>query len=161
MLLSTDAISADGSILPRQHIEDTAHGRGYSAIPIIRDDPEQLRRSIAAFGRYDAKFGQVSAQSIAQHRALAHQQLPGPVQHQGALRLPCLDRDEPHQRPRDRFTDRSRIIRIVLAAAFEADLHIARRDQPNRVTQCLKLAAPMMRTGFAKAHQNTPAPLRD
>jgi hypothetical protein len=46
-------------------------------IRTIRDDPEQLSCSIAALGRHNAEFGQVSAQGIAQHRALAHQQLPG------------------------------------------------------------------------------------
>src|SRR6266403_3578295 len=61
------------------------------------------------------------------------------------LRSPAISfyRDEPHGRPRDRFRDRSRIIRIVLAA-FEVGLHIARRYQPNRVTKRLKLAAPVV-----------------
>jgi hypothetical protein len=40
------------------------------------------RARFAALGRHNAEFGQVSAQGIAKHRALAHQQLPGPVQHQ-------------------------------------------------------------------------------
>ena len=59
-----------------------ADGRRNPAIHTIRDDPEQLSCSIAALGRHNAEFGQVSAQGIAKHRALAHQQLPGPVQHQ-------------------------------------------------------------------------------
>src|SRR4030095_2527710 len=117
MLLSMDAISvpiapycrASTSRMPR-----TAGGN--PAIPVIRDDPEQLRRSITALGRHNTELGQVSAQGIAQHRTLAHQQLPGPVQHQGGLLLLRLDRDEPHRRPRHRLTDRGRIIRIVLAA---------------------------------------------
>jgi hypothetical protein len=37
-------------------------------------------------------FRQVPAQGITQHRALAHQQLPGPMQHQGRLLLLRLGR---------------------------------------------------------------------
>jgi hypothetical protein len=40
-------LGADGAILPR------------------RDDPEQFPRSSTALGRYNAEFGQVSAQGIA------------------------------------------------------------------------------------------------
>src|SRR4029077_1686537 len=40
-------LDADSAILPRQHLENAAHGRGH---PAIRDDPEQLRRSITALG---------------------------------------------------------------------------------------------------------------
>jgi len=83
--------ASDRAILPRQHIEDATHGRGKPAICTIRDDPEQLNRSIAALGRHDAEFGQVPAQGIAQHRAPTHQQLPGPLQHQGGLLLPSRD----------------------------------------------------------------------
>jgi len=66
-------LRADNVILPRQHIEDAMHGRRHPAISGIRDDPEQLRRSITALGRHNAQFGQVPAQGIAQHPALAHQ----------------------------------------------------------------------------------------
>ena len=62
MLLSMDPISAaDRAVLPCQHIEDAADGWGNPAIRGIRDDPEQLCRSIAALGRHDAEFGQVPA----------------------------------------------------------------------------------------------------
>src|SRR6516165_4746402 len=137
-------LDSDRVILPRQHIENVAHGRRHAAIRTIGNDPQQLRRSITALGRHDAEFGQVPAEGIAQHRTLAHQQLPGPVQHQGGLLLLGLDRDEPHRRPRDRLADRCRIIRVVLAA-FEIGLHITWRDQPNHVTKQLQLAAPVMR----------------
>ena len=123
-------------MLPRQHIEDAANGRGNPAIGTIRDDPEQLCRSIAALGRHDAEFGQVPAQGIAQHRALAHQQLPGSVEHQGGLLFLRLDRNEPHRWPRNRLADRGCIICIVLAA-FEVGLHIARRYQSDGVTKRL------------------------
>jgi hypothetical protein len=77
----------------------------------------------------------VSAQGIAQHRALALA-IAGPARHQGGLLLLRLDRDEPHRRPRHRLTDRRRIVRIVLAA-FEIGLHVARRYQPGCVAKRL------------------------
>jgi len=122
MLLSMDPISAPMALYCRASTSRMPRTAGETpAIRTIRDDPEQLSRSITALGRHDAEFGQVSAQGIAQHRALTHQQLPGPVQHQDSLLLLRLDRDEPHRRPRDRLADRCRIIRIVLAA-FEVSL---------------------------------------
>jgi len=74
----------------------------------------------------------VSAQGIAQHRALAHQQLPGPVQHQPFVFIGTNRIDS-------RVTASqiaARIIRIVLAA-FEIGLHVARRHQPDRVAKRL------------------------
>src|SRR5215468_5266245 len=65
------------------------------------------------------------------------------MQHQTALLLFRLRRHEPHRRPRDRLADGSSVVGIVLAA-FEIGLHVARRQQPYRVAERLKLAAPMM-----------------
>jgi predicted ATPase len=66
-----------------------------------------------ATDRHDAEFGQVSAQGIAQHGALALA-IAGPARHQGGLLLLRLDRDEPHRRPRHRLT--------VAAASFASSL---------------------------------------
>src|SRR5215468_3939483 len=65
------------------------------------------------------------------------------MQHQTALLLFRLRRHEPHRRPRDRLADGSSVVGIVLAA-FEIGLHVARRQQPYRVAERLKLAAPMI-----------------
>lgn len=109
-------VPANRDVLPRQHIENAANRRRHPAIRTIRNDPQQLGSSIATLGRYDAKLGKVPAKRIAQHRALTHQQLPGPVQHQGSLLFLRLDWNKPHRRSRDRLADRCRIVRIVLAA---------------------------------------------
>ena len=89
------------------------------------------------------------AYGVAQHRALTHQQLSGPVQHQGGLLLRRLDRDKPHRWPRHRLADRCSIVRIILAA-LEVGLYVTRRHQPHRVAKGLQLAAPVVRrwTGF-------------
>jgi hypothetical protein len=125
-LIDRSDLGSKGAVLPRQRIKNAAGGRWQSVIPAIRDDPKQLCRSIAAFGRHDAKFGEVPTEGVAQHRALTHQQLPGPVQHQGCLLLLRLDRNKAHRWPRDSFADRGSIVGVVLAA-FKIGLHIARR----------------------------------
>jgi hypothetical protein len=61
------------------------------------------------------------AYCITHHRALTHQKLPRPLQHQGGLLLLGLDRNKPHRWPRYRLEDRGGIIRIILAA-FEIGL---------------------------------------
>src|SRR5260370_41775843 len=93
-------LGPDSTILPRQYLENAADGRGNPAISATRDDPEQLRRSITALGRYNTELGQGPAQGIAEHRTLAHQQFPGPVQHQAGLLLLRLDRNDPPRRAR-------------------------------------------------------------
>ena len=83
---------------------------------------------------------------VAQHRALTHQQLSGPLQHQGGLLLLGLDRNEPHRWPRHCLADRRRIVRVVLAT-LEIGLHVARRHQLHRVAKGLQLATPVMGRG--------------
>src|SRR5262249_844247 len=77
------------------------------------------------------------------HRSLTNEKLPAAMQHQTRLLLFGFYRHKTHRRPRYRFTDRSGIIGVVLAA-FEIRLHVARWHQPYRVAEGLKLAAPMM-----------------
>ena len=81
---------------------------------------------------------------VEDHRALAHQQIAGPVQDQDALLLFALDRHEAHVRPRHRFADRFGISRIVLLP-FDVWLDIGRRDQPYLVAEGRDLAGPVMR----------------
>jgi len=116
---------------------------GNTAIRAIRDDSEQLAGPVAALRRHNTKFGQVPSYGIAQHRALAHQQLTGPVQHQTSLLLLRLERNEPHRWSRDRFADRRSIVRIILAA-LEVGFYIARRHQLHAMAERLQLAAPVM-----------------
>ncbi len=142
-------LGSKGAVLPRQHIEYPAGHWRNPAVLGIGNDLKQSAGSIAALRRHDAEFGQMPAYGVAQHRALTHQQLAGPVQHQGGLLLLRLDRNKPHRWPRHRLADRRRIVRIILAA-LEIGLHVARRHQLHRVAKGLQLAAPVMRrrTGF-------------
>src|SRR5262249_7576255 len=129
-------LGTDRAVLPCQHIEKTADRWGDPVICYVRDDAKQLTDAIASLRRHDAQFRQVPAQGVAQHRALTHQQLPGSVQHQASLLLFRLDWNKPHRWPHHCLADRSRIVRIVLAA-LEIGLHITRRHQPHAVAERL------------------------
>src|SRR6266446_10009012 len=143
MLFYGPELGTDGAVLSGQHTENTAGHWGNAAIRTIRDDPQQLTGPVAALRRHNAKLGQVPPHGIDQHRALTHQHLTGPVQHQGSLLFLRLECDEPHRWSRDRFADRRRIVRIILAA-LEVGLHIARRHQPHGMAERFQLAAPVM-----------------
>ena len=54
-------LGPDSAMLPGQHLKDAADGRGNPTIRTIRNDPEQLSRSITALGRHNAEFGHVAA----------------------------------------------------------------------------------------------------
>jgi hypothetical protein len=54
----------------------------YTLIHPVMDEPEQPLYTVAADPGDATQLGQVSADCIDQRRALAHEQLPGPVQHQ-------------------------------------------------------------------------------
>ena len=58
----------------------------------------------------------MSADDVDHRGLLANKQMTGTVQHQAALLLWRLGRDEPHIRPGDRFTDRLGVSGIVLMA---------------------------------------------
>src|SRR6516225_10632030 len=110
---------------------------------LVGDDREQFGRTVATFCRDDAELGQMPADRVRQHRSLTNEKLPAAMQHQARLLLFGLRRHKSHRRPSDRLADGARIVGIVFAA-LEIDLHIARRHQPHRVTERLKLAAPMV-----------------
>ena len=95
--------STKGAVLPRQHIEYPAGHWRNPVIFGIGNDLKQSAGSTAALRRHDAEFGQMPAYGVAQHRALTHQQLSGPVQQQGGLLLLRLDRNKPHRWPRHRL----------------------------------------------------------
>ena len=153
-----------------------ARHRGYPRRPLgnpiilrIGNDLEQSSAvPLRPFAEMMPSSAMMPADRVRQHRALTHQKLPAPVQHQGGLLLFDLDRHKPHRWPRHRLADRRRIVRVVLAA-LEIGLHIARRHQPHRVAKRLQLAAPMMRRGTRfnanqarrQSWQRTPAPSLD
>jgi hypothetical protein len=68
------------------------------------------------FGRDDAEFRQMTAQTIDQHRPLPNQQIARLVQHQGSLLVHGIDGHEVHGGPGGRLADCIRIRCICLAA---------------------------------------------
>jgi hypothetical protein len=62
------------------------------------------------------ELSKTDTQRIDQLRALAREQLSGPVLYQDRLLLDCRDRNKPHERSRHCFADRLGISRIVLIA---------------------------------------------
>ena len=78
---------------------------------------DQLARVASALRHHDAQLCEVTAQGIDQGRPLPDQEIAGSVQHEGALLLRALDRDEAHRRPRDGLTDRRRVRGIILLPA--------------------------------------------
>ena len=73
-------------------------------------------------------------------------QMARTVEHQAALLLGRLGRDEPHVRPADCLADRLCIGGIILLP-LDVGLHVGRRHQPNGVAKRLQLARPMVRRG--------------
>src|SRR5947207_15610287 len=65
--------------------------RRYKFLRPSVDQLEQLLYSVAADTGDHTKLGQVSADRIDQRRTLAHERLPGPMQHQHRLLLLRLD----------------------------------------------------------------------
>ena len=60
--------------LPAAYAASNSAGRqGDPAVCIIRNDLKQLTGPIAALGRYDAQFGKMPADGVAQHGSLTHQ----------------------------------------------------------------------------------------
>src|SRR5215472_18540891 len=136
-------LGAQGTILRCQNLENAAGRRRDPAVGTIGNNLKQLTGPVATLGRYDAQFGEMPANGVAQHGALTHQQLSGPMQHQRSLLFSGLDCNEAHRWPRHRLADCRGIVRIVFAA-LQVGLHIARRHQLHCVTEGLQLASPVM-----------------
>ena len=77
--------------------------------------------------------------------ALADQPFAHPVQRLRVQVLGRLGSDEFHRRTPPRFSDRLRILKVVLLP-LGIGPHVPRRHQPGIVTKRLKLATEVMRT---------------
>src|SRR5689334_13044369 len=75
---------------------------------------------------------------------MVDQKMAGAMKHQAALLLDRLDRHEPHVGPRDRFANRLRVGRVILLS-LDIRLHVGRRYKTHDMSNCLKLARPVMR----------------
>src|SRR5712671_1192817 len=71
----------------------------------ISNDTEQLLDTLGADRRDNAKLGKMGKNGIYHRSLLAAEEMARAVEHQAALLLRCLGRDEPHVRPGDRFAD--------------------------------------------------------
>ena len=80
---------------------------------------------------------------VIQGRPLRDQKIAGHVQHEDALRLWALDRNEPRRRPRDGLADRSRIRGIILLSA-QIGFDIGGRDQADLMAESHERARPMV-----------------
>src|SRR5712671_3535871 len=112
----------------------------------ISNDTEQLLDTLGADRRDNAKLGEMGTNGIYHRNLLADEEMARAVEHQAALLLRCLGRDEPHVRPGDRFADCLGISGIVLVS-LDVGLHIGWRHQAHGMAKCLELARPMMRRG--------------
>src|SRR5215510_4131927 len=144
VLLDVSDLGRESGILASKDIEAQARYHRDAIVLRVSNDLEQLRRTIAALGRDDTELRQMPSDRIRQHRALTHEKLSAAVEHQGRLLLFRFRRHKSHRRSGHRLADGGSVVGVVLAA-LDIGLHIARWHQLYRVTQRLKLAAPMMR----------------
>ena len=98
----------------RQRLECDPSRGGEIRVRLVLKISDQLARVASALRHHDAQFGEVTAQGIDQGGSLPDQEIAGAVQHEGALLLRGLDRNEAHRRSRDGFTDRRRVRCVVL-----------------------------------------------
>ena len=100
--------------------------------------------TIAPDRRDDPELGQMRADRIDHCGLLPDKEMASAMEHQAALLLWRLGRDEPHVRPGDRLTDRLGVSGIILLS-LDVRLHISRRHQANGMAERLELARPVMR----------------
>ena len=117
---------------------------GHPLVTWIGDDTEQFLDTIAPDRCDDPELGKMGADRIDHRGLLADEQMARAVEHQAALLLGRLGRDEPHVGPGDRLADGLGVSGIVLLP-FDVGLHVGRWHQSHRVAECLELARPMMR----------------
>src|SRR6516162_5368206 len=110
----------------------------------VGDDIKQLFDTAASNGRDDAKLSAMSPDRINHRGLLSDKQMPRAMKYQTTLLFRCLGRHKPHVGPADRLAYRLGISGIVLLS-FDVGLHIGGRHQTHIVSQCLKLACPMVR----------------
>ena len=132
---------------PEQHrgqrLERNPSCRGEVWIGLLVEESDQLARVASPLRHHDAQLCEVTAQGIDQGRSLPDQEIAGSVQHEGALLLRALDRDEAHRRPRDGLADRRRVRGIILLSA-QIGFDIGGRDQADLMAESHERARPMM-----------------
>ena len=132
---------------PEQHrgqrLERSSSCRGKVWIGLLMEEGDQLARVASPLCYHDAQLRKVTAQGIDQGRPLPDQEIAGSMQHEGALLLRALDRDEAHRRPCDGLADRSRIRGIILLPA-QIGFDVGGRDQADLMAESHERARPVM-----------------
>src|SRR5262245_59967317 len=113
------------------------------AVGCIGDDFQQLLDTPAPDGGDNPKLGKIGADRINDGSLLTNEEMARPVEHQTALLLDRLGRHELHVGSRDRLANRLRVSGLVLLS-LDVGLHIGRRHQSNRMSQCLLLTGSMV-----------------
>jgi hypothetical protein len=88
--------------------------RRNSLVARIGDDIEQFLDTFAADRRDDPELGKMGPNDIDHRSLLADEQMARAMEHQAALLLGRLGRDETHIHPADRLADRLGVSGIVL-----------------------------------------------
>ena len=86
---------------------------------------EQLLDTMAPDRRHDPELCEMGTDRIDYRGLLANEQMACAMEHQAALLLGCLGRDEAHVRPGDRFADGLGVSGIVLLS-LDVGLHVGR-----------------------------------
>ena len=132
---------------PEQHrgqrLERSSSCRGKVWIGLLMEEGDQLARVASPLRHHDAQLCKVTAQGIDQGRPLPNQKIAGSMQHEGALLLRALDRDEAHRRPCDGLTDRRRIRGIILLPA-QIGFDVGGRDQADVMPEGHERAGPVV-----------------
>jgi hypothetical protein len=116
---------------------------GQPFVICIGDDIKQLLDTVAPDRRDDPELCKMGPNRVDHCGLLADEQMARTMEHQAALLLGSLRRNEPHVRSGDRLADHLSVNCIVLMP-FYIGLHISRRHQAHSVAKHLQLARPMM-----------------
>src|SRR5947209_7426416 len=112
-------------------------------VTCVGDHIEQLFNAIASDRCDDAKLGKMGADRIDHCGLLANEQMAGAMEHQAALLLERLGRNEPHVCPGHRLANGLSVGSIILLP-LDVGPYVGRRHQAHRMTKSLQFARPMM-----------------
>ncbi|SHH82039.1 hypothetical protein SAMN05443551_3235 [Marivita hallyeonensis] len=115
----------------------------------------EFHRAANSLGNHNSKFGEQTAQQIADLSALANDEITRAMKEQNALLLFRFDRNKPHGRACHGFADRFGIGGIRFAA-LDVRLHVIGRDQTDVMPECAQLARPLVaRTASFHSYQTS------
>ena len=144
LLLTTIQLSAKGGNYHTEDLYNPQHIESLNLLPAcVGDDIKQLLDAAASDRRNDAKLRAMGPDCVDHRGLLSNKQVPRAMEHQTTLLFRCLSRHKPHVGSTDRLAYRLGVSGIVLLS-FDVRPHISPRHQLYIVSQCLKLAGPIM-----------------